>query len=75
MYLKADDPEPLLRDAWEQKEAQVCELIYNTVDNAMFLQVKGETSANSGNATGTMLWNSHLTTIFHFVLVCYCLAL
>jgi len=22
-----------------------------------------------------VLWNSHLTTIFHFVLVCYCLAL
>jgi len=22
-----------------------------------------------------LLWNSHLTTIFHFVLVCYCLAL
>ena len=22
-----------------------------------------------------LLWNSHLKTIFHFVLVCYCLAL
>ena len=22
-----------------------------------------------------LLWNSHLTTIFYFVLVCYCLAL
>jgi len=25
--------------------------------------------------TEWMLWNSHLTTILHFVLVCYCLAL
>jgi hypothetical protein len=29
-------------DSWEQKEAQVCELIYNTVDNSTFLQIKGE---------------------------------
>ena len=32
-------------DSWEQKEAQVRELIYNTVDNSTFLQIKGETSA------------------------------
>ena len=25
--------------------------------------------------TSSMLWNSYLTIIFHFVLVCYCLAL
>jgi len=29
-------------DSWDQKEAQVRELIYNTVDNATFLQIKGE---------------------------------
>ena len=32
----------------------------------------------SGQLSGgrkDVLWNSHLTTIFHFVLVCYCLAL
>jgi len=28
-------------DSWEQKEAQVRELIYNTVDNSSFLQIKG----------------------------------
>ena len=54
-YLSADDLLPLDEDAldkhetsvdtWEQKEAQVCELIYNTVDNATFLQIKGEKSA------------------------------
>jgi len=54
-YLKADDSEPLLEDAldkyktsvdaWKQKEAQVCKLIYNTVDNATFLQIKGEKTA------------------------------
>src|SRR6266550_3361090 len=32
-------------DSWEQKEAQVRELIYNTVDNSTFLQIKGETTA------------------------------
>jgi len=64
-YLKTDDPEPLSEDAldkhetsvdaWEQKEAQVRELIYNTVDNAMFLQIKGE-------KTAAALWNK-LTSI------------
>jgi hypothetical protein len=54
-YLKLDDPEPLAEDAldkheasvdsWEQKEAQVRELIYNTVDNSTFLQIKGEKTA------------------------------
>jgi len=54
-YLKTDDPEPLSEDAldkhetsvdaWEQKEAQVRKLIYNTVDNATFLQIKGEKTA------------------------------
>ena len=29
-------------DTWEQKEAQVRELIYNTVDSSSFLQIKGE---------------------------------
>jgi len=42
-------------DAWEQKEAQVRELIYNTVDNATFLQIKGE-------KTTAALWNK-LTSI------------
>ena len=32
-------------DSWEQKEAQVCELIYNTMDNTTFLQIKGEKTA------------------------------
>ena len=32
-------------DSWEQMEAQVHELIYNTVDNATFLQIKGEKTA------------------------------
>jgi len=32
-------------DSWEQKEAQVHELIYNTVDNSSFLQIKGEKTA------------------------------
>jgi len=32
-------------DSWEQKEAQVCELIYNTVDSSSFLQIKGEKTA------------------------------
>ncbi len=32
-------------DSWEQKEAQVRELIYNTVDNSSFLQIKGERTA------------------------------
>jgi hypothetical protein len=54
-YLTEDDALPLSDDAlekqetaidtWEQKEAQVRELIYNTVDNASFLQIKGETTA------------------------------
>jgi len=64
-FFKANDPEPLSEDAfdkhetsvdaWEQKEAQVCKLIYNTVDNAMFLQIKGE-------KTTAALWNK-LTSI------------
>jgi len=56
-YLSAADTVPLSDEAldkletsidtWEQKEAQVRELIYNTVDNATFLQIKGEkTSAD-----------------------------
>ena len=50
-YLSAADTVPLSDEAldkletsidtWEQKEAQVRELIYNTVDNATFLQIKG----------------------------------
>ena len=32
-------------DSWEQKEAQVCELVYNIVDNSTFLQIKGEETA------------------------------
>ena len=32
-------------DSWHQKEAQVRELIYNTVDNSTFLQIKGEKTA------------------------------
>ena len=32
-------------DTWEQKQAQVRELIYNTVDNSTFLQIKGEKTA------------------------------
>jgi hypothetical protein len=54
-YLPADDKTPLSADAldahetsidsWEQKEAQVRELIYNTVDGASFLQIKGESTA------------------------------
>jgi hypothetical protein len=32
-------------DSWEQQEAQVHELIYNTVDSALFLQIKGEKTA------------------------------
>jgi len=54
-YLSADDTVPLTDealekhktsiDSWDQKEAQVCELIYNTVDSASFLQIKGEKTA------------------------------
>ena len=54
-YLSANDTAPLSEDdlekhetsidSWEQKEAQVRELIYNTVDNASFLQIKGEKTA------------------------------
>ena len=54
-YLSTDDTAPLSEealekhetsiDSWEQKEAQVRELIYNTVDNASFLQIKGEKTA------------------------------
>jgi len=54
-FLTPDDKSPLSEDAldkhetsldsWEQKEAQVCKLIYNTVDNALFLQIKGEKTA------------------------------
>ena len=64
-YLKDDDPDPLSKEAldkhetsvnsWEQKEAQVHELIYNTVDNATFLQIKRE-------KTATALWKK-LTSI------------
>jgi len=64
-FFKADDPELLSEDAldkhetsvdaWEQKEAQVCELIYNTMDNTTFLQIKGE-------KTAAALWNK-LTSI------------
>ncbi len=32
-------------DFWEQNEAKVRELIYNTVDNSSFLQIKGEKTA------------------------------
>jgi hypothetical protein len=42
-------------DLWEQREAQVRELIYNTVDNATFLQIKGE-------KTSAALWKK-LTSI------------
>jgi len=53
LYLSADDilpPEAIekhetLIDSWDQKEAQVRELIYNTVDSASFLQIKGEKTA------------------------------
>ena len=38
-------------DSWEQTEAQVRELVYNTVDNSIFLQIKGE-------ATAAALWKS-----------------
>ena len=51
-YLSATDVTPLTDEAleehetsvdtWEQKEAQVRELIYNTVDSSSFLQIKGE---------------------------------
>jgi hypothetical protein len=54
-YLPTDDKSPLSIDAldahetsidsWEQKEAQVHKLIYNTVDSASFLQIKGEKTA------------------------------
>ena len=54
-YLPTDSLLPLDEDAlkkhetsvdtWEQKEAQVCKLIYNTVDSALFLQIKGENTA------------------------------
>jgi len=64
-FFKANNPEPLSEDAlnkhetsvdaWEQKEAQVRELIYNTVDNATFLQIKRE-------KTPAALWNK-LTSI------------
>lgn len=33
------------QDAYDQKEAQVRELIYETISNSLFLQIKGETSA------------------------------
>ena len=32
-------------DSWEQKEEQVRKLIYNTVNNSTFLQIKGEKTA------------------------------
>jgi len=51
-YLSATDVTPLMAnaleehetsiDTWEQKEAQVRKLIYNTVDSSSFLQIKGE---------------------------------
>jgi hypothetical protein len=54
-YLSEDEALPLSDEAlekhkttintWEQKEAQVRELIYNTLDNALFLQIKGEMTA------------------------------
>ena len=54
-YLSDTDTKPLEEDAlekhetsidtWKQKEAQVRELIYNTMDNATFLQIKGEKTA------------------------------
>ena len=43
------DKHELTIDNWEQKEAQVRELVYNTVDNATFLQIKGE-------LTTALLW-------------------
>ena len=64
-FLDASDTTPLSNnaidkhetsvDSWEQKEAQVHKLIYNTVDNATFLQIKGE-------KTATALWKK-LTSI------------
>ncbi|KAG6837635.1 hypothetical protein C0991_002910, partial [Blastosporella zonata] len=55
-YLTADDEAKPLTDTeidthedqmenWLQKEAQVCEIIYGTVDQSTFLQIKGETTA------------------------------
>ena len=32
-------------DVWEEKEAQLRELVYNTVDNSTFLQIKGQPTA------------------------------
>src|SRR5258705_4461727 len=54
-YLETDDKVPLSDEAldkhetsvdtWKQKEAQVRELIYNTGDNASFLQINGKKTA------------------------------
>ena len=65
-YLPPDDTTPLSAealdkhknsiDSWEQKEAQVRKLIYNTMDNATFLQIKGE-------KTATALWKK--LTLIH----------
>jgi hypothetical protein len=41
---QVDEHEELL-DAWEEKEAQLRELVYNTVDNSTFLQIKGQPTA------------------------------
>ncbi len=65
-YLSANDTVPLMDevlekhetsiDSWDQKEAQVRELIYNTVDSTSFLQIKGE-------KTAAALWTK-LTSIY-----------
>jgi len=54
-YLSADDTILLMDealekhetsiDSWDQKEAQVHKLIYNTMDSTSFLQIKGEKTA------------------------------
>ncbi|KAG6851613.1 hypothetical protein C0991_007668 [Blastosporella zonata] len=57
-YLTADDEAKPLTDTeidahedqmenWLQKEAQDCEIIYGTVDQSTFLQIKGETTAET----------------------------
>jgi len=38
-------------------------------------QFKEHLLQEKSRAERLLLWNSHLTTIFYFVLVCYCLAL
>ena len=45
-----------LLDIWEEKEAQLHEIVYNTVDNSIFLQIKGQ-------PTATKMWEK-LVTIY-----------